>query len=740
MPMINIRQMGSIGVVSDVAPWDLPPAAFSDGMNFRLVSGKVQTAGGLESVSVNAGQELGHITQSTDLKGNSSWLACGERSILMFNGNDFYTLTGLAADRLKNQINVDPRGWSSAKIGNVSFFNNKELVPIYWADEGESTSPSELQFLPWHIGIDEETGDLAIETWADAGMSCNTIRSHKNFLFALGINSPQGQFNDRLHWSHPADPNGIPFSWRPTIEQPDSIAGALSLGRGGAIISGESLRDSFVVYSETGMSVLDFTGDALGWRRRAISETSGLANKEAVVEIKGAHVMFTGTDIVSFDGNSLQSLMHNRLRSRLAANVNMEKINNSWAVHYQAHNEVWFGVPEGTAENPNYAYCYNYRDDNWSIRNLEREIAHARAGKEPKAAYLTWEKSVTSWNEELGSWTQAGDRPFREVMYGLADQKINDLDPSMSTAGGGSADYSGESWDGICPEDARSRTASDQLESWVENVKIWSADTRKWSDQPEPELLVPDAPRNVTAVAGDASATVTWSAPLSDGGTPVTSYSVSPSQGAPMNSGDTSCLFEGLNNGTEYTFTVVANNIIGPSEPSAPSNAVTPEGGIVDPDPDPDPDPEEDSWIKASGNWDEREGSWISGTVEPSECSWVNIEGSWDDYSPLASYKRSDTYLQRTDLPIGGHEANTTITRVYPHVEGTATLQFRFGSQQFAGGPVTWVKGFRDFTPGKDRKIDVRTTGELHAFEVRSKEGAFKLTGIDFEYSPAGSR
>ena len=637
MPILNIREMGSIGVVSDVAPWDLPPPAFSDGMNFRLVSGKAQTTGGLESVSINAGQDIGHIAQSTDLKGNSSWLVCGERSILMFNGNDFYTLTGLAAERLKNTVNVDPSAWSSAKIGNVSFFNNPELTPVYWADEGESTTPSDLKYLPWHIGVDEE-GNLATETWADVGMSCNIIRSHKNFLFALGIKNPDGQFNDMVHWSHPAEPNGIPFSWRPTIQQPDSIAGALSMGRGGAIISGESLRDSFVIYSEDALNVMDFTGDALGWRRRAISETAGLSNKNAIVEVKGTHLLFSGSDILSYDGNSLQSLMHNRLRSRLAANVNMDRIKNSWAAHYLAHNEVWFGVPENGADHPNYAYCYNYRDNTWSIRDLEKQVVHARSGKEPKAAYLTWEKSVTSWDEEGGSWTQAGDRPFREVMYGLADRKVNDLDPNMSTAGGGSADYSEQTWDeltGAFPD----LRAGLPLEAWSDAAQGWDSDERKWLDVTIGEK--PEVER-------------------------------------------------------EYT------------------------------------------WYGHEGDWDDEEGPWHGATAPGGWDSYY--EYSWNDASPLAGYQRSDTWLLRTDLPIGGHEVNTTITRVYPHVEGSAELEFRFGSQQFAGGPVRWVSGSRNFTPGKDRKIDVRTTGELHAFEVRSKEGFFKLTGMDIEYSMAGAR
>ena len=159
---------------------------------------------------------------------------------------------------------------------------------------------------------------------------------------------------------------------------------------------------------------------------------------------------------------------------------------------------------------------------------------------------------------------------------------------------------------------------------------------------------------------------------------------------------------------------MTATNDVGTSDTSLPSNPVTPESGAIEP---PDPEP-----------------------PEPNDTSWDGMSGNWDDYSPTASYDRAETVLLRTDLPIGGHESNTTITRVYPYVEGTASLEFRFGSQQHAGGPVAWVGGYREFQPGKDRKIDIRTTGELHAFEVKSKDGAFSLTGIDIVYSLAGAR
>ena len=84
---------------------------------------------------------------------------------------------------------------------------------------------------------------------------------------------------------------------------------------------------------------------------------------------------------------------------------------------------------------------------------------------------------------------------------------------------------------------------------------------------------------------------------------------------------------------------------------------------------------------------------------------------------------------------------STTITRVYPHIEGSSDVEIRFGSQQNAGGEILWAGDLRTFRPGRDRKIDVRTTGELHAYEIRaSGTDYFNLTGMDIEYSPAGVR
>lgn len=92
---------------------------------------------------------------------------------------------------------------------------------------------------------------------------------------------------------------------------------------------------------------------------------------------------------------------------------------------------------------------------------------------------------------------------------------------------------------------------------------------------------VPQPPTNVIATANDAQATVTWSAPSNNGGSPIIDYTVT-SSGTPAHTATTtltSVVVTGLTNGTSYTFTVTARNAIGSSAPSSPSAAVTPQAG-----------------------------------------------------------------------------------------------------------------------------------------------------------------
>jgi len=78
---------------------------------------------------------------------------------------------------------------------------------------------------------------------------------------------------------------------------------------------------------------------------------------------------------------------------------------------------------------------------------------------------------------------------------------------------------------------------------------------------------VPSAPVNLQAVSGRGSTTLTWSAPAFDGGSPVSSYVVTQSDGATcaVDAPQTTCTISNLVGGVAHTFTVVAVNSFGSS-------------------------------------------------------------------------------------------------------------------------------------------------------------------------------
>ncbi|MDQ2955681.1 MAG: fibronectin type III domain-containing protein [Actinomycetota bacterium] len=89
----------------------------------------------------------------------------------------------------------------------------------------------------------------------------------------------------------------------------------------------------------------------------------------------------------------------------------------------------------------------------------------------------------------------------------------------------------------------------------------------------------PGAPTGASAVAGDAQASVSFTAPASDGGSAITSYTVTSSPGGlSATCPGSPCVVTGLTNGTAYTFTVHATNPVGDSAESVASTSVTPIG------------------------------------------------------------------------------------------------------------------------------------------------------------------
>lgn len=143
---------------------------------------------------------------------------------------------------------------------------------------------------------------------------------------------------------------------------------------------------------------------------------------------------------------------------------------------------------------------------------------------------------------------------------------------------------------------ARSYTRSNLTNGQTVYFRVWSKNsyssspTYGQSPQVTP-LGVPSAPQNLQAAPGNKTASVTWTPPSDNGGTPVTGYhaEVRRSDNNLLVAGETlaesarSWQAAGLTNGVAHYFRVYANNAVGQSSPGT-SNSVTP---VAPPDPRP---------------------------------------------------------------------------------------------------------------------------------------------------------
>ena len=106
------------------------------------------------------------------------------------------------------------------------------------------------------------------------------------------------------------------------------------------------------------------------------------------------------------------------------------------------------------------------------------------------------------------------------------------------------------------------------------------------SSAPVTPATIPGAPTSVTGTLGNTRVTISWVAPVSNGGASIINYTVTSNPGgftATTPDGVTrSATVSGLTNGVSYTFTVIATNIAGNSPPSTPSSGLIPS---VPPDP-----------------------------------------------------------------------------------------------------------------------------------------------------------
>ena len=168
----------------------------------------------------------------------------------------------------------------------------------------------------------------------------------------------------------------------------------------------------------------------------------------------------------------------------------------------------------------------------------------------------------------------------------------------------------------------------------------------------------PTPPVGVSAVGEQQAATVSWSAPVDDGGQPIVSYTVTASPGgATCTTSSTACTVTGLTAGTSYTFTVRADNGRYVSPPSAASNAVVPTAPEQ---------PEVPGFIPLSPArlLESRSGDGLS-----------TVDGRFEGFGRVAAGSVTELVVAgRGGVPVGASAVSLNVTAVRPSGAGHLTV------------------------------------------------------------------
>jgi hypothetical protein len=400
----TLKLAGNYGVNFDLEPCDLELDWFTSGNNFRLKNGKIQTFSTGEILSTCPVNFNGARLAFINAAPSYFFLVAGLTKIYAFDGStwvDVSSVAGYAEMVEGNQFN-----WTFCMLGDIPIFNNGAHVPEYWPQASSSSLMTPLQFSP-------------TKTWKQMEFDCQVMRAHKNFLFAINMTEAGTLLPHNYRWSHPADNNGLPYTWDTT--DLSSIAGQASiLGNAGILVDGLSMRDDFCLYSSEGITILSYVGGEFIWSARALASNQGLLTKNCVVDIYGKHIFLSRDDLLMNDGNNVHSIAHRLIRTKIEASIDPTYFYKSYTSVDHSNKEVWFCVPQIGSTYPNIAFVYNYVDEKISVRDIDPQLTSLTYGLISFSS-THWNTLTNTWLEATLPWNFDKSSPFGLGIIGVEE-------------------------------------------------------------------------------------------------------------------------------------------------------------------------------------------------------------------------------------------------------------------------------------------------------------------------------
>jgi hypothetical protein len=223
-----------------------------------------------------------------------------------------------------------------------------------------------------------------------------------------------------------AVPGSVPNNWNP-FAAGVSTADEFTLSETNVIQEMKSLQGNMYIYSSDSIHVMRLTGNTTAPVSFAPNtDEYGCLTTGAVVEYDGKHFVVGTNDIYTFAGNpgNIQSLSGKRVTQYFYNNLNPIHERQLFTLQNHQEEEIWVCYPtlNSTGGECDEALIWNYRDNTWTIRDLDAvaagDVGPIKGGGIPTATI------AATGNSGNAGYTNRGKKEVQAVTINGATPRV----------------------------------------------------------------------------------------------------------------------------------------------------------------------------------------------------------------------------------------------------------------------------------------------------------------------------
>lgn len=438
MPVFRMRQLGGVGVVTDLPSFDLPPNAWTKALNVRFFGNKIQKMGG----------NIGVVTQNMpDVTPISICQRPNTKSIIYGTNNKIYRTEGnfhYDCTRLNVTVPVPytatPKlNWYYTWLSNSVIMNNVNDVP-------QGLVPGSNFFIDLPNWGFASTAHTTLKYWRTP-----RIRTFKDYLICLGMYEGADSVNNtwypqRIRWSDVSFIDNLPSNWHE--DDPNSDGGFVDLSNAiGTVVDGVAMADKFIIYTDRETYMMDYVGGDFIFNFRKIFSDAGILAPECAVEFEGQHFVISQDDIFVHNGSTRQSCASGRIKDYLLNEISSTNPQATKVFAYPKRKEIWiqYVSPGSSSDNddpidPDSYACdkvavWNYESDTWSFYEIAKSFdinICTNTNDTDKNWSDYWNESSDEWDnavQEAEVWNTQSQTFKRQILMSASkDKKVYALD------------------------------------------------------------------------------------------------------------------------------------------------------------------------------------------------------------------------------------------------------------------------------------------------------------------------